>query len=109
MFTLPGVGRRSRTVKARREAVAEAAGSVADEGASGRSQAYRDAYERARERARARLERPRGPWQKRGARIVRAAVSDEEWAQLARLAAESEQPASVYLGQLIRDHLGDGA
>jgi hypothetical protein len=102
------VGRRSRTVKARRLQAAQAAESLAGEQrAAGRSQAFQDAYQEAQQRARARRDRPRGPWRQRGSRIVRAEVSDEDWAQLAARAAKHDQPASAYLGELIRAHLAD--
>ena len=71
----------------------------------GRRQAYQDAYEQAQARAQTRRERPRGPWRQRGARIVRAQVSDEEWQKLAAQAAAHGQSASVYLGALIRGQL----
>jgi len=107
------MGRRSRAIQARRQAAAAAAAPTpalageerVDARAAGRAQAYHDAYQHAQARAQARRQRPRGPWQARGARIVRAAVSDHEWQQLAALAAAHNQPASAYLGQLIRAHL----
>ena len=109
VFTLQGVGRRSRTLKARREEQAIQTASPVKERAAGRDQAYHDAYQQAQERALERRQRPRGPWRQRGARIVRAAVTDHEWDQLAKLAADHEQPASIYLGQLIRAHLDNQA
>lgn len=115
VFTCPDVGRRSRSVQARRQAAAQgrlepdfqAAERLAAARAAGRNQAYQEAYLEAQQRAKARRERPRGPWRQRGSRIVRAEVSDEDWQRLAARAAEQSQPASTYLGQLIRDHLAN--
>ncbi len=107
-----GVGRRSRSVQVRRvEAAQSARGGVVEQPADrgGERAAGQEAYEQARERAQARRERARGPWRQRGSRLVRAAVSDEEWARLAGQAAQRGLPASVYLGQLIRAQLTDGS
>jgi hypothetical protein len=82
--------------------------SVVGERSAGRSQAWQEAYEEAQERARVRRQRPRGPWRRRGSRIVRADVSDQDWQRLAARAAERGLPASVYLGELIRGHLNGG-
>jgi hypothetical protein len=104
------VGKRARLRAQRAATAAQAAAAPTDwrarqEAQEGRSQAWRDAYAESAALAKARRERDRGPWAKRGSRLVRCSVEDETWNALCALAAAEELPASQYLGRLAERHV----
>ena len=98
------VGRCSRSVRARRQAAQATESAAGDQRAAGRDQAYQEAYERAQERAGAPRASAGAASAVRGSCGLR---SERGMDAAAARAAERDQPASAYLGELVRAHLAE--